>query len=72
MSTTPRPDAPKSRRLLTISEVADLLGVDVRYVRRLVYEKRIPFIKWGHLLRFNPIEIEAWIDSHRHRTDRAS
>lgn len=72
MSTTPRPDAPKSRRLLTISEVADLLGVDVRHVRRLVYEKRIPFIKWGHLLRFDPVEIEAWIDSHRHRTDRAS
>lgn len=72
VNTMPRPDAPKSRRLLTISEVAELLGVDVRHVRRLVYEKRIPFIKWGHLLRFDPVEIEAWIDSHRHRTDRAS
>ncbi len=68
---TPQPDAPRSRRLLTITEVAELLGVDVRHVRRLVYEKRIPF-KWGHLLRFDPIESEAWIDSHRHRTDLAS
>jgi hypothetical protein len=26
--------------------------------------RRIPFIKWGHLLRFNPDEIEAWIAQH--------
>ena len=34
-------------------------------IRRLVYERRIPFIKWGHLLRFDPDEIEAWIDNAR-------
>jgi excisionase family DNA binding protein len=50
---------------MTISEVATLLGVDVRHVRRLVHEKRIPYIKWGHLLRFDPIEIAAWIDRWR-------
>jgi excisionase family DNA binding protein len=52
-------------RLLNISEVAARLGVDVRHVRRLVHERRIPFIKWGHLLRFDPTEIEAWIDQNR-------
>jgi excisionase family DNA binding protein len=52
-------------RLLNISEVADRLGVDVRHVRRLVHERRIPFVKWGHLLRFDPTEIEAWIDQNR-------
>lgn len=52
-------------RLLNISEVADALGVDVRHVRRLVYERRIPFVKWCHLLRFDPAEIEAWIDQSR-------
>lgn len=71
MTTTPRPDAAKNRRLLAISEVADMLGVDVRHVRRLVHERRIPFIKWGHLLRFDPVEIEAWIDTHRHEVRRA-
>ncbi len=54
-------------RLLKISEVADTLGVDVRHVRRLVHEKRIPYIKWGHLLRFDPAELEGWIDLHRRR-----
>jgi excisionase family DNA binding protein len=52
-------------RRLNISEVADNLGVDVRHVRRLVHERRIPYIKWGHLLRFDPAEIATWIDTHR-------
>jgi len=52
-------------RLLTISEVADALNGDVRHVRRLVYERRIPYLKWGHLLRFDPEEIQEWIDQSR-------
>jgi excisionase family DNA binding protein len=52
-------------RLLNIAEVADALGVDVRHVRRLVHERRIPYVKWGHLLRFDPAEITAWVDAHR-------
>jgi hypothetical protein len=30
-----------------------------------VTEKRIPYRKWGHLLRFEPDEIEAWIEASR-------
>lgn len=51
--------------LLNITEVADVLGVDVRHVRRLVHERRIPYLKWGHLLRFDPAEISAWLDEAR-------
>jgi len=51
--------------LWDITTVARRLGVEVRHVRRLVLERRIPFIKWGHLLRFDPDEIEAWIDAAR-------
>ncbi len=51
--------------LIGIDAVARRLGVTVRHVRRLVSERRIPFIKWGHLLRFDPAEVEAWIDSQR-------
>ena len=60
------------RRLMTIAEVAELLGVTVRHVRRLVAERRIPFVKWGHLLRFDPDEIEAWTAQHHVRALRAS
>jgi excisionase family DNA binding protein len=48
--------------LLTIEQVAERLGVSVRHVRRLVFERRIPYVKWGHLLRFDPGEIARWIE----------
>ena len=51
--------------LVDIEWVARRLGVKVRHVRRLVSDRRIPFVKWGHLLRFDPAEIEAWIDGLR-------
>jgi excisionase family DNA binding protein len=51
--------------LWDIGTVATRLGVQVRHVRRLVSERRIPYIKWGHLLRFDPSEIEVWLDEAR-------
>ena len=51
--------------LLTIDQIAEHLGVTVRHVRRLVAERRIPYIKWGHLLRFDPDEIASWLDGVR-------
>ncbi len=65
--TNTRPAEPlaPAGRLLSIAEVADALGVDIRHIRRLVHERRIPYIKWGHLLRFDPTDIAAWIDSYR-------
>jgi len=50
---------------MNISEVADVLGVNVRHVRRLVFESRIPYVKWGRLLRFDPREIERWLQASR-------
>jgi excisionase family DNA binding protein len=70
---SPSKNEPQSTadRLLTIAEVATTLGVDVRHVRRLVHERRIPYIKWGHLLRFDPIDIAAWIDTYRRYPGRS-
>ena len=44
---------PPMPQLVDITTVADYLGVNVRYVRRLVADREIPFIKWRHLLRFD-------------------
>jgi excisionase family DNA binding protein len=49
-------------RLVDIHYVAAYLGVTVRHVRRLVQEGRIPFFKWGRLLRFDLREIADWLD----------
>ena len=54
-----------TERLMDMSAVAERLGVQVRHVRRLVHERRIPFIKWGHLIRFDPDEVDRWIDEAR-------
>jgi excisionase family DNA binding protein len=70
--TTHLDDGDLPRRLLNITELAELLGVNIRHVRRLVAERRIPFIKWGHLIRFDPDEVGRWIDAYRRRPDRSA
>jgi excisionase family DNA binding protein len=57
--------ARSSTHLIDISGAAALLGVSVRHVRRLVAERRLPFIKWGARLHFDPNELREWIDRHR-------
>ena len=52
-------------RLLDITHLAELLGVTPRHIRRLVFERRIPFIKWGHLIRFDPDDIATWLHAAR-------
>lgn len=61
-----------SASLLDIEAVANRLGVQVRHVRRLVAERRIPYLKWGHLLRFDPKELDEWIDAARIKADTVS
>ena len=51
--------------LIDLPQLATRLGVNQRYVRRLVAERRIPFIKLGWLLRFDPAEVERWLDEGR-------
>ena len=51
--------------LLDIEHVASRLGVSVRYIRRLVAERRIAYIKVGHLIRFEPVVVDLWIEQNR-------
>ncbi len=51
--------------LVDIPTVAESLGVTVRHVRRLVAERRIPHVRVGHFIRFDPDDVRRWIDDHR-------
>jgi excisionase family DNA binding protein len=59
-----RSSSPPSQ-LIDIVEAATRLGVPVRHVRRLVAERRVPYVKWGARLHFDPQELDDWIDRHR-------
>lgn len=47
--------------LVDIPTLAEHLGVPEGHVRRLVHERRIPFIKWGRLVRFDVDDVDRWI-----------
>ncbi len=57
--------------LLDIAQLAERLGVTERFVRRLVEERRIPFLKIGKFVRFHPDDVERWI-AHQRVTQTAS
>jgi len=54
--------------LLDVKETAGYLGTSERHVRRLVEERRIPFIKLGPgrsaRLRFDTAKLDIWIEAH--------
>jgi excisionase family DNA binding protein len=58
---SPRPGAP----LMDIEATAERLGVSVRLVRRLVFERRIPYLKIGKYVRFDPDALDRWVLEQR-------
>lgn len=54
-----------SDELLDIEAAAARLNVSDRYLRRLVYERRIPHVRIGRYIRFELADIDAWIASLR-------
>ena len=51
-----------SSTLLDVDQAAHRLGVTVRWIRRAVAQRRIPFVKVGHYVRFVPEELDAFIE----------
>jgi excisionase family DNA binding protein len=52
-------------RLLTVEQAAERLGVSVRFVRRLVAERRIAYVKLGRHVRIAAADLEAFIAAGR-------
>lgn len=52
--------------LLDIQSASKRLGCSERFLRRLVHERRIPFVKLaGTRVRFLPSDLDRWIESQR-------
>lgn len=51
--------------LLTVEEAAERLGTPVRFVRRLVADRRIPFHKVGRYVRLSAADLDDFIAAGR-------
>ena len=57
---------------LTTEEVLDYLQVNLRTVYRLIKAGKIPAVRVGRQWRFRKRDIDAWLESQRPRTARAT
>ncbi|WP_030067623.1 excisionase family DNA-binding protein [Streptomyces natalensis] len=51
-------------RLLSVQQVAELLGTGVRFPRRLIEERRITFVKVGRHVRIPESVLSAYVAEH--------
>jgi len=52
-------------KLLTVEESAERLGTSVRFVRRLIFERRIAYTKLGSHVRIAASNLDAFITAGR-------
>jgi excisionase family DNA binding protein len=52
-------------RLLTVEEAAARLGTSTRFVRRLVFERRITYIKVGRHVRIAEVDLAGFVTARR-------
>lgn len=53
--------------LLTIDELAAWLKLPKGTLYNWVHERRLPFVKVGPRVRFDPVEIRRWLETCTHR-----
>jgi excisionase family DNA binding protein len=51
-------------RLLSVDQVAELLGTTVRFPRRLIEERRITFVKVGRHVRIPESAVTAFVTAN--------
>ena len=53
-----------TRRLLSIDETSEYLGLAQATLYKMVNQRRIPYVKVGRLLRFDSRLIDDWLEAH--------
>ena len=51
--------------LLSVEAAADYLGASPRFIRRLVAERRVPYVKVGRLVRLTHEDLDDFIAARR-------
>ena len=58
--------------LLTVKEAADRLGTAERFIRRLIFERRIPYTKLGRHVRIATRDLDSFVRAGRVEAERAA
>lgn len=56
---------PISGKLLTVNDVADLLAVSPKTIRKYIWERTIPYLKINGHIRFEQSQLDEWLDEKR-------
>ena len=63
----------EEKALLTAEKVAEVLDVKPSTIMKWVYEKKIPFVKFGPgkkaIVKFNPRRLNQWLDENSHEPE---
>jgi excisionase family DNA binding protein len=51
--------------LLSVEQAAERLGTSARFVRRLVFERRIAYVKVGRHVRITARDLDGFIEAGR-------
>ena len=51
--------------LLNVDQAADRLGTSTRFIRRLIAERRIAFVKLGKHVRIDSTDLDAFVEAGR-------
>ena len=54
--------------MIDINQLADRLGMSVSGVYTWVNQRKIPFVKIGHLIRFDSNDIDKWLEEKKVKT----
>ena len=52
------------KKLLTIEELSEYIGITVNTAYSWVSQKKIPYIKVGRLVRFDMDKINEWVEQN--------
>lgn len=53
-----------TRRLLSIGQASEYLGLQVDTIYRMVSQRRIPFVKVGRRTMFDVRLLDDWLEKH--------
>jgi len=74
--TRPRPRSRRSSKetvmdtLLTVDQAADALGTSPRFIRRIIAERRIAYVKVGKHVRITVTDLAGFVNAGRHEPAR--